>query len=246
MNIHKYVVMAVVAAVQVMSCQIALAADGGVGFSRNRLVYLSTDKAINLSVYNHDSSPYLVQAGVSGESRQNTKAPFIVTPPLFRLEGHGNNVMRIMSAGANLPIDRESVFYFYATTIPAREKPAGSTTDESDRKVGASVSVSIKTILKLFWRPEGLPYTQESSTKLLRFVNEGKALVVKNPTPYYQSFAILEFDGRRIDTNAVPSMVAPFSELRFPVTGAVSKVTWNVMDDYGGTTPLVTGKVVVE
>ncbi|MDI8993129.1 fimbria/pilus periplasmic chaperone, partial [Salmonella enterica subsp. enterica serovar Anatum] len=38
-------------------------------------------------------------------------APFMVTPPLFRLNGGQKNVLRIIRTGGNLPEDRESLYW---------------------------------------------------------------------------------------------------------------------------------------
>ncbi|MFS1539134.1 MAG: fimbria/pilus periplasmic chaperone [Candidatus Phlomobacter fragariae] len=38
------------------------------------------------------------------------KPPFIVIPPLFRLDAGRENILRIMRPGGDLPLDRESFF----------------------------------------------------------------------------------------------------------------------------------------
>lgn len=200
-------------------------ADGGVSFSRNRMVFPASEKAITLTVINHGQGPYLVQAGVSGTPEGKEAAPFMVTPPMFRLEGNSENVMRILRTGGTLPADRESVFYFYANTIPGQGGPATG---------GATLSISMRTILKLFWRPDGLKMTPKEAPEKLVFEAVRGGVEVKNPTPYYQSFAQLQFDGRDLDLNSVPSMVAPFGELRIAQTQPVHHVAWSVMNDYGG------------
>lgn len=219
----------------------APAADGGgVGFSRNRLVFPASERAISLTVQNHGQDPqkdvFLVQASVGVDASQTQRAPFVVTPPLFRLDANSQNEMRIVPTGANLPSDRESVFYFAATVIP-------STPDKG--KAGVSqVTFATRTILKLFWRPQKLAMTPQASWDKVRFIRDGNAVVVKNPTPYYQSFASLSFDGREQNLNAGPSMVSPFGELRLPVNGGARSVTWQVMNDYGGPTAKKTQPVV--
>lgn len=212
----------------------AWAEGGGVGYSRNRLVYPADERAISITASNHGDGPYLIQAGVSGEAYKTTPAPFMVTPPLSRLEGHGDNVIRIIRSGGNLPQDRESVFYFYATAVPGRAGPEKASTNA--QQIGATLSISMKTVLKLFWRPKGLKMSPQESPSLMQFTNTGKAVVVKNPTPYYQSFALLSFDGDEQNLDSGPSMVAPFSDLTIPTRKAVHSVTWQVMTDYGGTT----------
>ncbi|WP_158233128.1 MULTISPECIES: fimbrial biogenesis chaperone [unclassified Erwinia] len=216
----------------------ARADGGGVSFSRNRIIFPAQDGAVTLTVNNHGDQPWLVQAGVSAEPMKRTAAPFIVTPPLFRLEGNGQNVMRILRAGGSLPADRESVFYFYASTIPSQPAPKPGQVVQG--QLGASLSISMRTILKLFWRPAGLAITPKAAPGMMQFTVQPGAVVVKNPTPYYQSFALLKFDGREQNLDKGPSMVAPFSELRFPASQSVKAVSWSVMNDYGGTTDVAT------
>lgn len=205
---------------------------GGVSFSRNRLVFPSSERSISLTVVNRGMDAkkdvFLVQAAVSKDPTQLRRAPFVVTPPLFRLEANSQNDMRIIPTAANLPTDRESVFYLAATVIP-------STSDKGEQE-GAQVAFATRTILKLFWRPQGLKMMPQDAPALMRFIYAEKMVVVKNPTPYYQSFSGLAFDGREQDLNNGSSMVAPFGELHIPVSMRVNRVTWQVMNDYGGTT----------
>lgn len=221
----------------------ALADGGGVSFTRNRMVYAEGERAISLAVVNHGSMPYLIQAGVSAQPGKNERAPFIVTPPLFRLDGNARNMMRIVGSGEGLPKDRESVFYFYASAIPGQASAPEDNAEGKEGAVGARLSIAMKTILKLFWRPKGLPVTIDQAHGMMHFVRRGNDVVIRNPTPYYQSFAQLSFDGVAQDLNQQVSMVAPMSELVFPAGKAVSKVTWSVMTDYGGATKAVTQAV---
>lgn len=213
-------------------------ATGGVGFSRNRIIFPASEKSISITVNNRSDNTYLVQAGVSADADKKTTSPFMVTPPLFRLEKNTDNVMRIMRTSGDLPPDRESVFYFFASTIPSQSVPL-----PGEGKVGgtgARVSISMKTVLKLFWRPAGLDISPAKALSKLRFVVVPGGVVVKNPTPYYQSFASLAFDGKTQDIDRQPSMVSPFSELRFVTSQSVRQVSWSMMNDYGGTTEIKT------
>lgn len=234
-NMMKRTVMLTVMLGASLMVSTAIAGDGGVGFSRNRLIYPASQKAIRLTVSNHGDSPYLVQAGVSGDPVKKAPAPFVVTPPLFRLEGNSQNDIRIVAAGANLPKDRESVFYFYGTAIPGGGEAADGNTG-----VSATLSIAMRSVMKLFWRPEGLKPSALDAPGKMQFIREAKGVRVKNPTPYYQSFSSMAFDGKAQDLDRVASMVAPFSEQLFASSGPVSKVTWQVMNDYGGATNEVT------
>ena len=82
-----------------------------VTLSNTRVVYLADKKESNITVRNNTASPFLVQSWVQGKDSQGTKAPFIVTPPLFRMDAGKSNALRIIYNGAPLPQDRESLFW---------------------------------------------------------------------------------------------------------------------------------------
>ncbi|STB73301.1 fimbrial biogenesis chaperone [Citrobacter koseri] len=215
----------------------------GVSFSRNRIIYPEGARAVNLTATSHGSAVSLVQAGVSSDRMKRTPAPFVVTPPLFRLEGNSENTMRIVRTGDIPARDRESVFWFSGLVIPAGKPPAQG---GEEKTMSASLSVSMRSVMKLFYRPGGLKPSPEKAPEMMRFERTPKGVNVVNPTPYYQSFAQLSFDGLAMDLDRGPSMVAPFSDLLFTQAGPARSVTWRVMDDYGGTTQPRTQPVVVE
>lgn len=225
----------------VLVCTQVAYAEGGVSFSRNRVIFSEGEKAVTLTANNHGDALWLVQAGVSGSATTTTSSPFMVTPPLFRLEPRSQNVMRILRVGGQLPTDRESVFWFYANAIPSQPAPVGGAAKGAG--VGASLSISMKTVLKLFWRPSGLKVRPQDAPGKMQFSWRNGEVVVNNPTPYYQTFATLKYDGVPQDTDSVPSMVAPFGELHFRAKQRVNKVSWTVMNDYGGATTEVTSPI---
>lgn len=55
-----------------------------------------------LSVSNPQSRPMLVQSKVTDEDHK-TPSPFLVTPPLFRLEANQQSRLRIIRTGGCLP-----------------------------------------------------------------------------------------------------------------------------------------------
>lgn len=231
----------------VLLCLLAVSAtalaDGGVSFTRNRLVFNEGEKAISLSVVNHGENPYLIQAGVSAAPDKQLRAPFLVTPPLFRLNGNAQNMMRIVGTGAELPRDRESVFYFYASAVPGQRDPHEEGRDDASGVVGAQLSIAMKTVLKLFYRPKGLSVTIDQAHGMMQFVQQGTQVAIKNPTPYYQSFAFLSFDGVQQDLDRQVSMIAPGATATFAAGKPVKSVSWSVMTDYGGSTQMVTQAV---
>ncbi|EBW8988557.1 molecular chaperone, partial [Salmonella enterica subsp. enterica serovar Enteritidis] len=84
--------------------------SAGVVMGGTRIVYPQNSKEVAFSVSNMESAvPYLIQSWVENDAEgKNRAAPFIVTPPLFRLDPDQTNTLRIQYTGAPLPADRES------------------------------------------------------------------------------------------------------------------------------------------
>lgn len=195
----------------------------GVVVGGTRVVYDSTKKEASLSVTNADkNTPYLIQSWIEDFSSDGgKKAPFIMTPPLFRLDSGQENVLRIIRTGGSLPENKESVFLVNVKSIPASEK---SDTNQ--------LLISVKTRIKLFYRPAGLVGNANDAYKSLKFSRNGEQLKIDNPTPYHISFYRLSVGGSEIKD---AGMIAPLSALsvKLPLN-AKGSVSWQAINDYGG------------
>lgn len=103
---------------------LSTAAQAGIVMGGTRVVYQEGKREAAISVTNADThSPYLVQSWVENYAENNkSRVPFIVTPPLFRLDPEQQNVLRINYIGGTLPTDRESVFWLNVKSIAPTKK----------------------------------------------------------------------------------------------------------------------------
>jgi fimbrial chaperone protein len=211
------------------------ATEGGISLGRTRIIFESTDKGQTLTMKNQGARPYLVQSAVVTTPDGRELAPFITTPPLFRLEANSQSAIRILRNGDSpLPIDRESVFYFTAIAVPATGKPK----EGEESSMAARLSVGIQNTIKLFYRPVGLTMSAEEAEGGLTFQQRNGNVQVNNPTPYYLTFSHLAFEGANVNVRDGVSMIAPFSQATYPVKGKVRQAQWSVINDYGGSSKL--------
>ncbi|HEI8868026.1 TPA: molecular chaperone [Serratia odorifera] len=198
-------------------------AQAGVVVGGTRLVYDGGKKESSLSVSNPDKIPYLMQSWIEPQSGGAEKAPFIITPPLFRLDGGQENVLRVVRAGGNLPEDRESLFWMNIKSIPSSPK------DESKN----TLQIAVKTRIKLIFRPTGLKGQPEEFTAQLKWQRSGSQLQVTNPTPFYMNFQSVTVGGKEVPD---ATYVAPMSSARFTLPAGVGSgaVQWKIINDYGG------------
>lgn len=213
--------------VSIAGCLLAAAhtAWAGVVVGGTRVVYDGAKKEAFISVMNSEkTTPYLIQSWVEDSTEPPHKAPFIMTPPLFRLDAGQENGLRIIRAGGNFSSDKESVFWINIKSIPSSQK------NDSNQ-----LQISVKTRIKLFYRPANLPGIAGDAYKALTFSRTGNQLVVNNPTPYHVSFFRVSVGGKEIK-NA--GMVTPKSSLTWTLPeGASGSVSWQAINDFGGITP---------
>ncbi|WET42371.1 molecular chaperone [Citrobacter enshiensis] len=198
----------------------------GIQVGRTRVIYDANKKEVALALTNTEKElPWLIQSWTdNGDGK--TRGPFIVTPPLFRLDPQKEQSLRITWSGQALPTDRESLFYMNVRTIPAIEK------DNNQKNV---LRLIYKTRLKLFWRPEGLKNTPVDACKNLRFSQRESQVFITNDGDYYSVFDTLRISGKSIPH---VDMVAPKANATFPLANTAngSKVTWRCITDYGNAT----------
>ncbi|WP_395304064.1 molecular chaperone [Enterobacter sp. ECC-019] len=195
----------------------------GVQIGRTRIIYDAAKKEVALPLQNKDNElPWLIQSWTdTGDSK--TRGPFIVTPPLFRLDPQKEQSLRITWNGTTLASDKESLFYLNVRTVPAMAE------DENDKNV---LRLIYKTRLKLFWRPVGLSGTPSDSCKNLRFARHGQQLTVINTGAFYSIFDSLALGAHKVEK---ADMVGPKSSVTIPLpdTAQGTGVTWRCITDYG-------------
>lgn len=193
-----------------------------------RLIYPSNQKSQNIQLDNKGGAPALVQSWIEDKQGNQANIPFIITPPVTRIEGNQGQTLRIAYTGTQaLPEDRESLYYFNLLDIPP--KPSKKELKDNPNYL----QFSVRSRLKMFYRPSGLPYPPAEAYKKVTWQAKGGKLWADNPTPYYLTFTQAQVGAK--DTPAAV-MVEPFSQGEFDVKGVSSgqKVKWLLINDYGG------------
>lgn len=191
-----------------------------------RIIYEEGKKEVSIDIENKGSAPYLIQSWVENKDGVKT-GDFLVTPPLFRLDGDKKNALRIFNLSKELPSDRESLFFLNAKSIPGGE-PGNNT-----------LQIAIRNRLKLIYRPGSLQKERpENRTEELTWKRIGNQLKVTNPTPYYQNFMFIKINDKDIEMKD-KNYAAPFTDTWFDI-GAINgnQISWKIINDYGSAGPL--------
>lgn len=200
----------------------AVTAHAGVIINGTRLVYQGEKKESSIGISNPDDINYLVQSGVDTGLKKGGKAPFLITPPLFRLNAKEDNVLRVVRTGGNMPEDRESLYWLNIKAIPSSRHEEGVNT----------LQIAINTRIKLLYRPASIKGKPEEVADKLEWHREGNDLVVNNPTPFYMNFQSVTLNGQKV---AKATWAVPETSTRFalPANMNGNTVSWSVINDYG-------------
>lgn len=203
-----------------------------------RIVYNPDSSGETMTVINDQDYPILVQSEVLAEDQKNS-APFVVTPPLFRLDALQSSRIRIVRTGGDFPFDRESLQWLCVKGIPPKENDKWAEDGDSKKqpdKVSMQVQFSISSCIKLFVRPSSIKGYPEDVAGRVEWQKEEGKLKGTNPTPFYMNLSELKVGGTEVEGR---HYIAPFSsrEYKFP-SGRAGRVQWQVITDYGGKSDL--------
>lgn len=208
-----------------------LPAQASVVIQTTRVIYPAQAREVAVALVNKADHPALVQAwvddGTVDARPENSRAPFVLLPPVFRLAPQQGQSLRISQQGLSaLPSDRESLFWLNVLDIPP--KPAAGTQNY--------LQMAIRSRIKLFYRPASLPGNAQQAAGQLQARQQGHTLTLYNPSPYHITLSQLEGENARQQrTPLAVEMLAPFASLQhtLPDSQPLRQVHYRTIDDYG-------------
>ncbi|ECI5660561.1 molecular chaperone [Salmonella enterica] len=217
---------------------VAVAAEnqsGGVSLGASRVIYPVGARSVNLSVNNTADNPFLVKSEVLDETMQH-EAPFVITPPLFRLDGGQRNTLSITRTGGNFLADRESVNWVCVNSIAPEPDSEGDGSKKENRNDNISVMSRLLPgiCIKLFVRPESLQGNSLDVANKVTWKIKGNTVAASNPTPFYINISEASVSRKKLKMDK--TYIPPFSEEKYPLPSGVVKnntVIWKIVGDYG-------------
>jgi chaperone protein EcpD len=193
---------------------------------------------------NNGSLPALVQAWIDtgdlASSPSSSNAPFILSPPVFRIDPSKGQSLRMMFTGAPLQQNKEAVFWLNVLEIP----PAPEAVPDAN-----TLQMAFRSRIKIFFRPAGLPGNPMEAMgqvqwKWVRAANaHGYALQAFNPSAFHVSLADVSVVANSQQIASEDGMVGPGEtqtfDLKEPnaVPPAGASVEFNAINDYGALVP---------
>ena len=221
-----------------LTCAMTSSAFASVTIIGTRVIYPASDKEVTVRLDNRGDQPALVQAwidsGNQNEAVDKIDVPFVLLPPVFRMEANKGQTLRIVFTGANLPADKESVFWLNVLDIPPRDKSLSNQNQ---------LQMAIRSRIKIFYRPVQFDTAQANkaaSGLMWRHGQKINTLSAMNNSPFYVNVSQVNAEdntGHKL-VSEKGEMLAPGETKEFLIKGMNSsqiKTTFNYqyLDDFG-------------
>jgi chaperone protein EcpD len=208
-----------------------------------RVVFPAKDGEVTVRLTNDNTTPALIEAwiddGDEHSAPDKVHTPFVVTPPLFRMDAHKDQNLRILATANQLPADRESLFWLNVLEIP----PKPTSVELTGKNL---LQFAFRSRLKVFYRPatlQGDPIKAPAELSWKAVAEAGSySIEAHNPTPFYITVVKLTLSvGGKEVVNDAADMVAPMSSQRISVKGlsqapaANTPLSYDIINDYGAT-----------
>ncbi|QEY75302.1 fimbrial biogenesis chaperone [Pseudomonas denitrificans (nom. rej.)] len=216
-------------------------ANAGIVIQGSRVVYPAKEREVTVKMNNMSDQPSLVQAWVDKGNDKLTAdkadGPFLITPPIARVEAKKGQALRLIYTGDDAASKKqETVFWLNVLDVPPMPKDQDSN----------FLQVAVRSRLKIFYRPEGLVGTPIETAKNLHWTlvqsGAGYALRVKNDGAFHVSLVTVDLAGGPKSFTVKPEdlpLVTPNSSVDIPLRGVTSlqgagaKVVYQWVSDYG-------------
>jgi chaperone protein EcpD len=208
--------------------------------SGTRIIYPQSSKDVIVTLDNRGSRPLLVQAwlddGRDDVNPQELKLPFVITPPVSRIDPKNGQSLRITYMGKPLPQDRESLFWFNVLEIPPKSKAA------EEGKTLNQLQLAFRTRIKFFFRPDGLKGTALQAASGITWTEKKDGntvqLVAHNNSAFNVAISKVTLKSGQKTFEVEHQSVLPFSEKAMTVKGLSSptagSVIFETINDNGG------------
>lgn len=203
----------------------SLPAWSGVYIYGTRVIYPAAQKEVTVQLMNQGDRSALVQAWIDDGDTQTPpeklQVPFLLTPPVVKVKGNTGQQLKIKFTKANLPQDRESLFYLNVLDIPPNEIH-----DSENNKL----KFALQNRIKLIYRPASIKSVNKETFSRLHIKRASDGLTVENDSANW--LTITEIKGAA-KINKETLVLPPRANLKLPGTPHTGKYAVTLIDDYG-------------
>lgn len=218
------------------SLAFALPASAAVVIHGTRIVYPAAEQEVSVRLENSGSTPSLTQIWIDdGNASMNAaeaEVPFILTPPMARVDPSKSQIVRILYSGETIKGDEERLYWFNVLDIPPE-------LNEQDTN---KLQLAFRSRIKIFLRPPQLTEAVEDAPAKLSWKVSGRdSIAIHNSSKFHITFSSASIKGPSQElVFDDQSMVAPGQTMTVRLKQGTATVgdpvNFSIINDYGGQT----------
>jgi chaperone protein EcpD len=198
-----------------------------------RVIYPENEREVTVKLSNEGKNAVLVQSWIDdgnvSSKPEEISVPFILTPPINRIDANKSQTLRLTYTGEVLQKDRESVFWLNILEIPR------SNTSIEYRN---GLQVAFRSRIKLFYRPTNLSGNALDAPTALNWSRLGKKITAYNDSPYFISLVTIAINNGLREETIDGEMIPPYDSREFMFkhilsSGANHQLQYDYVNDWG-------------
>lgn len=201
--------------------------NAAVSPDRTRIIFNQSDKSVSVRLTNQSpDSPFLAQSWIEDKDNKKSRNYITAIPPMLRLEAGEQAQVRLMGQPtlAQLPADKESLFYYNIREIPPRSEQKNV------------MQIAMQSRIKIFWRPKAIeiPNGQVNLIGKFDISRTSTGITLKNKSPYFITVGYIGTDGKTLLPKTSSMMAEPFGQVTQEVKSLPANFQMGFIGDYGG------------
>ncbi|WP_311751946.1 molecular chaperone [Proteus columbae] len=193
--------------------------------NKDKFIFIESKNQEIIEIKNNTNSDYFIQSWISFYDENNdTELPFMITPPLFKIEKDENYSLKIFKTDEIEKKDRETLYRINIKRIPVL-----SDSDENKNLL----HISMNSVYNLIYRPISIEENAKDAYNKIEFLkNKNNEFIINNPTPYFITLLNIRYNGVLLINKS--KTIPPFKKHNTKNTiKGNGLIKWKTIDQYG-------------
>lgn len=193
--------------------------------NKDKFIFIESKNQEVIEIKNNTNSDYFIQSWISHyDESNNTDLPFMITPPLFKIEKDEIYFLKIFKTDEIEKKEQETLYKINIKRIPSL-----SGSDDNTNLL----HISMNSIYNLIYRPISIEKNAVDAYKKVEFLkNKNDEFIVNNPTPYF--ITLLKVNSDDVVFIEKSKTIPPFK--KYNTKKIIKKqglIKWKTIDQYG-------------
>ncbi|MBQ0215672.1 molecular chaperone, partial [Proteus vulgaris] len=199
--------------------------QSSIEINKDKFIFIDSKNQEIVEINNKTNNDYFIQSRITHYNKENnTELPFMVTPPLFKIEKNESFSLKIFKIDEIKEKDRETLYKINIKRIPIL-----SGTDNNKNML----HISINSVYNLIYRPASIEKNATNAYEKITFLkNKNNEFIINNPTPYFITLSSISFNETLIIDGS--KTIPPFK--KYNTKKEISEngiVKWKTLNQYG-------------